>query len=46
MTDYQHNRYEMNKTVLGILDDHADAWAPVPVMQAYRDARVIVDRGT
>ena len=37
MTDYQRNRYEMHKTVLGVLNDHADAWASAPVMQTYRD---------
>ena len=37
MTDYQRNRHEMHKAVLGILDTHADAWASVPVVQTYRD---------
>lgn len=37
MTDTQTNRHEMHRTVLGVLDTHADAWAPVPAMQAHRD---------
>ena len=38
MTDPQTNRLAMHQTVLGVLDAHADAWAHVPALQAYRDA--------
>ncbi|WP_412061213.1 hypothetical protein [Rubrivirga sp. IMCC45206] len=38
MTDLHANRLDMQRTVLDVLDAHADAWAPVPVMQTYRDA--------
>ncbi len=38
MTDDQINRHEMHRNVLQVLDDHADAWASVPLMQTHRDA--------
>ncbi|WP_412060946.1 hypothetical protein [Rubrivirga sp. IMCC45206] len=38
MTDDQTNRHDMHRAVLGVLDTHADAWAPVPAMQDHRDA--------
>ena len=37
MTDEQTDRHEMHKTVLGVLDTHADAWASVPAVQSYHD---------
>ena len=38
MNDVLANRLDMQRTVLGVLDTHADAWASVPAMHTYRDA--------
>ncbi|PAP80384.1 hypothetical protein B1759_03025 [Rubrivirga sp. SAORIC476] len=37
MTDRQTDRLDMLRATLTVIDDHADAWAAIPVMARYRD---------